>query len=264
LPGRLKSREEILEESEKYWHRKFDQLAIMDIPDWQRSSWWYAYIVDNQRKYLEQNLRRHYPRGLKNLLIADLGCGPGLYFDRLSKPGCNMVGLDFSLKALKVNPHSDNRQIWGLVGGDVSNLPFKPGIFDVILLFGVLQTADDPCEYIRSVSRAMKPGGMLLLTTLRQHSPWELPFWPVHILSARDYFPGVKTRESALIRSRDILLPREEDEKYHPLKRYKQKRLKGWLDKSGFHKIQFSYDGPITMIPHISNSVMIYVKAFKK
>ena len=253
-----------MKNSEKYWRRKFDELALLDMPDWQRSSWWYEYIVLNQRKFLICNLKKHCPGSLKNRVIADLGCGPGLYFELLSKMGGKSLGLDFSLEALKTSGQSGNENMLGLIGGDVPYLPIKPNLLDVTLLFGVLQTADNPAEYIKNISQAMKPGGMLLMTTLRQHSLWEIPFWPVHILSAKGYFPGVKSRESELIKSRGILLPRKQDEKRYPLKRYKQSQLKSWMQEYGFHKIQFSYDGPITRLPHISNSVMTYVKAFKK
>ncbi len=254
-----------MKELERYWHRKFDELALLDIPEWQRSSWRHIRFVNDQRKYLEYNLNRHHSGDLDKTVVADLGCGPGLYMDLILEKGGLALGLDFSLETLKRNHYSGDRRILGLIGGEISNLPLKQNTLDVALLFGVLQTADNPCEYLLNVSKAMKPGGMFLMTTLRQHSIWELPFWPLYMLLAHGYYPDVKSGGSELIRSREILFPMGQDEKSQILKRYKKNQLKRWLNKCGFHKIHFSYDNPGALLPHIDyNSIMIYVKAYKK
>jgi len=247
---------------EKYWHNRFDRLATENIPDWQKASWWYEYIIENQKRFIESGLRK-YSAG-KKLLIADIGCGPGINIEQLTKLRHRIMGLDFSineLRSVKTRGHYADCQ---LIGGDASLLPLKPNIFDAALFLGVMQTADDPERQIHQLAGVLKPGGMLLLSALRQHSLWELPFWPIYILSRQGYYPWLASRNTGIIKSRKYLLPRPGDDQNQRLRRYPQGNIKSWLANAGFHKISFKYDGPVEYIPHLSNSIMIYVSAFKK
>ncbi|MDO9390391.1 MAG: methyltransferase domain-containing protein [bacterium] len=246
----------------KYWRNKFDQLALKDMPVWQQASWWYEYIVENQKRFVDNGLRKH--SGSKQLLVADIGCGPGINIQQLVKLGHKAVGLDYSINGLMVAKKSAGTDNCQLINGNVSFMPLKEKIFDAVLFFGVLQTADDPERQIKQLSGLLKPNGILLMSTLRQHSIWELPFWPIHILSLQGYYPCISNRNLEVIKSRDLLIPRPTDDKEQQLKRYSTDKIKSWLASAGFHKITFKYDGPLEYFPHLSNSIMTYVRAFKK
>ena len=90
-------------------------------------------------------------------LIADLGCGSGVFTDQLHRLGYEAVGLDISSKlvALGKNRYSGMQ----FLQGDVEFLPFSSGSLDGVLLSGLLHHLPDPSRCAAEVFRVLKPGG---------------------------------------------------------------------------------------------------------
>ncbi len=101
--------------------------------------------------------------------VLDIGCGTGrsimLLKDRF---GILPYGLDCSdavLSAAKeVFPEGE------FILGDAANLPYPDAFFDAALMECVLTLFDDPKFALREASRVLKPGGVLLLSTLAEKS----------------------------------------------------------------------------------------------
>jgi ubiquinone/menaquinone biosynthesis C-methylase UbiE len=84
-----------------------------------------------------------------------------------------VVGVDIVLEPLKVlknylsrDPRAWSSQIF-VVGGDVTKLPFRDGVFDAITSFGVIEHFRKGSEVIAALSeacRVLKIGGYLILT----------------------------------------------------------------------------------------------------
>jgi len=95
--------------------------------------------------------------------VLDLGCGPGLYCERLARRGLEVTGVDFSPRSIDYARRSVERQNLKIsyVGQDYTRLDLA-GEFDVAILiyfdFGVLSNSDRD-EVLRRVHRALKPGG---------------------------------------------------------------------------------------------------------
>jgi SAM-dependent methyltransferase len=245
-----------------YWRSKFNRLALEDIPVWQKASWWYEYIVESQKRFVDDGLRKH-SEGTQ-LLVADIGCGPGIIINQLVNSGHRAVGLDYSINSLKAAKKGTSPGSNYLINGDATFIPFKENVFDAVLYLGVMQTADNPERQINQVSGLLRPKGVLLMTTLRQHSIWELPFWAIHILSLQDHYPDRSNRNMEMIKNRSCLIPRPTDDAEQQLRRYSISQIKTWLTKAGLHRISFKYDGPLDHFPRLSNSIMTYVRAYKK
>jgi SAM-dependent methyltransferase len=245
-----------------YWRERYRMLAKQDIPDWQKANWWYEYIIYSQLEFLENSFR-NLPEN-KKICIADVGCGPGTFALHFSQKGHTVLGFDLTFDYLAQIKKKDQPDNLLLINADATLLPIRKGALDAAIYFGVMQTTEKPELHFKQLSEALKPGGILVMTTLRRHSIWELPFWPVYMLSLQDYFPNVKCRSSEIINKRHYLLPRSSDEQGCLLKRYDQEEIVCWLIKTGFYKISFTYDGPIKRMPHLSNSIMTYVKAIKR
>ena len=96
-------------------------------------------------------------------LIADLGCGSGVFTDQLHRLGYEAVGLDISSKlvALGKNRYSGMQ----FLQGDVEFLPFSSGSLDGVLLSGLLHHLPDPSRCAAEVFRVLKPGGTAFVTT---------------------------------------------------------------------------------------------------
>jgi SAM-dependent methyltransferase len=95
--------------------------------------------------------------------VLDLGCGLGVELGELAQRGFEGVGIDTSRVAIE-RGRASQPGVEFLVG-DVRNLPFGEGTFDVLLDRGCLHylSADDRAQYEREAWRVLRPGGRFLL-----------------------------------------------------------------------------------------------------
>jgi SAM-dependent methyltransferase len=109
--------------------------------------------------------------------VLDLGCGPGLYCERLVRRGLDVVGIDFSEGSIAYARNSARHQNLDVeyVYQDYTRLD-RVSEFDAVFLiyydFGVLSTTDRD-EVLRRVHQALKPGGYFAFDVLTTHSATE-------------------------------------------------------------------------------------------
>lgn len=129
------------------------------------------------------------------LNILDLGCGPGLYAEKLAERGHLVTGMDFSANSIQYAKESAIREKLNIsyMQQDYLKLEEK-NRYDLILLiftdFGVL-TPDQRNTLLGNIYRALKPGGTFIFDVLNENSEvqepatkdWELSekgFWRNH------------------------------------------------------------------------------------
>ena len=95
-------------------------------------------------------------RGLETL---DAGCGQGYGTVLLSSAGARVVGLERDASAIA----RGRLRRW--VAGDLQQLPFRPGSFDRVVAFEVLEHLQDPERFLDQVVRCLSPRGLLLIST---------------------------------------------------------------------------------------------------
>jgi SAM-dependent methyltransferase len=95
--------------------------------------------------------------------VLDLGCGLGVEVAYLASLGFEPIGIDSSRTAIE-RARSDSPHVQFVVG-DVRELPFADGAFDVLLDRGCLHylSARDRARYESEAWRALRPGGRVLL-----------------------------------------------------------------------------------------------------
>src|SRR5659263_334458 len=73
--------------------------------------------------------------------LLDAGCGSGKYSIPLKMRGFDVVGMDVSLRALRMlGESSKSRDIEiDILAGNIFQLPFTDGSFDIVWCYGVLQ-----------------------------------------------------------------------------------------------------------------------------
>ncbi len=103
----------------------------------------------------------------KNSSILDLGCGPGLYSERLSQKNHTVTGIDISGRSIRYAKESAKRKNLRIRYYRQSYLESLPsGTFDAALCiycdFGAL-TGDEQVVFLRNVSRSLRDDGVLLL-----------------------------------------------------------------------------------------------------
>ena len=106
--------------------------------------------------------------------VLDLGCGPGLYTERLAAAGCTCRGVDISPASIQ---HArTTAKARGLpctyVLGDVMTADLGSNHDLAIFLFGELNTfpRSEVPELLRRVHDSLRPGGRILLEVHTQES----------------------------------------------------------------------------------------------
>lgn len=142
--------------------------------------------------------------------VLDLGCGPGLYTQRIANAGHRVTGMDFSQSSIdyaKQQADSAGLDI-DYVCGNYLETDFGSG-YDLIMMiycdFGVL-SLEDRQRLLSKVYDALSPGGMFIFDTLNEKTiknltfqkSWEIAehgFWkstPYLHLSESFHFPENK------------------------------------------------------------------------
>ena len=124
--------------------------------------YWAEIAEKNQTERQIQFLKNHLkPNGY----VLDLACGSGRHSIALSADGYKMVGLDASLKLLKIAKQRSQDIV--VVLGDIRFLPFKTGTFDAVVSvdtsFGYLPSEADDRVSLSEVRRVMPQGGLLII-----------------------------------------------------------------------------------------------------
>ncbi|MBO6516478.1 MAG: class I SAM-dependent methyltransferase [Bacteroidia bacterium] len=106
------------------------------------------------------------------LSILDLGCGPGLYTEIFAQKGHRVTGVDISNNSIEYAKKSATQKDLDIhyINSSYLNLNLEANTYDLIILIytdlGVL-TPPDRNEVLKTVYRALKPGGMFLFDVLK-------------------------------------------------------------------------------------------------
>lgn len=112
----------------------------------------------------------------KKMSILDLGGGAGYYSFWLQEKGHSVNLVDLSPKNIELaNQYSLNTgiKLAGSETGDATELNFKDGQFDLVLLLGPLYHLTDKDERLKALSeakRVLKPGGILLAAIISRYA----------------------------------------------------------------------------------------------
>jgi 2-polyprenyl-6-hydroxyphenyl methylase/3-demethylubiquinone-9 3-methyltransferase len=122
-------------------------------------------------RYIREQLDHHWEldehdrRPLAGKRAADVGCGAGLLCEPLARLGADVVGIDAAPENIAVaRLHAEGQ---GLAidyrAGSIDVLGAEP--FDLITSLEVIEHVDDPAAFVRGLTAALKPGGLLILST---------------------------------------------------------------------------------------------------
>ncbi|MBB6401385.1 SAM-dependent methyltransferase [Methanococcus maripaludis] len=133
---------------------------------------------------LEDDFFKSLSKSHKNIKILDCGCGFGSFYD-LTKD-FDTLYLDFSLNLLKKFKIEKNK-----ICANIENLPFKNGIFDLILCINVLEHVDFE-KAVFEVKRVLKTNGRAYFIVVNADSiindeifvDWKIPH---NLISKSDF-----------------------------------------------------------------------------
>jgi SAM-dependent methyltransferase len=92
--------------------------------------------------------------------LLDAGCGTGRNLVEFGSPG-RSFGIDSSPRAVEF---CRSRGLEGVREGDLADLDFDSGRFDLLLLADVVEHVDDDVRVLRELRRVAAEGGVLVIT----------------------------------------------------------------------------------------------------
>ena len=150
----------------------------------QAGEWWNANgpfkplhrINPTRLTYIRDQLCRKFRRDpklgacLKGVSVLDIGCGGGLVAEPLARLGANVTGID----PAPANIEAARSHAKG-AGLDIAYRPLtaealaqEGQAFDAVLLLEVIEHVPDVPRFLVSVAPLVKPGGVMILSTLNR------------------------------------------------------------------------------------------------
>lgn len=120
--------------------------------------------VANHTRSILEKLAPKYLRGT----LIDVGAGKGKYRDLLAPYIATYTPIDDLSSDYQFKSASDAESI---NVADASKLPFPDRSFDSALCTKLIEHVENPAEVMREISRVLKPGGYLILS-----SDWFTPY----------------------------------------------------------------------------------------
>ncbi|MCY4583820.1 MAG: class I SAM-dependent methyltransferase [Chloroflexi bacterium] len=159
-------------------------------------------ILDSMRRYTAEGSAAYMLQHLRpGLRILDFGCGPGTISVGLAKavaPG-ELHGIDMEesqielARAIAVSRRQENAVFHV---GDVLDLPFEDGFFDVAHCHNLLMHIPDTHAALTEVKRVLKPGGIIGCREMVCESCYTYPDFGV-IRKAWDMFEDLLAADDA-------------------------------------------------------------------
>jgi ubiquinone/menaquinone biosynthesis C-methylase UbiE len=100
-----------------------------------------------------------------NIKILDLGCGEGHLTDVIKKENnsYDVYGLDYAISA--IDYAVDKFKNIDFIVADAYKPPYEDNYFDVVVCNNIWEHVPDPLSLLSKISRVMKPGGLLIIST---------------------------------------------------------------------------------------------------
>ena len=102
--------------------------------------------------------------------LIDIGCGAGLFAEPLARLGADVIGVDPSLASIDVaRRHAEETGARvAYRAATVEELGAERRRFDVVSAMEVVEHVADPRRFVAAAASLVKPGGLLLASTLNR------------------------------------------------------------------------------------------------
>lgn len=127
-----------------------------------------AYIRDAAAAHWNRDAAGGLP--LEGLSVLDVGCGGGLLCEPLSRLGATVTGIDparTNVEVAKRHAERSGAQV-SYRNDTVETLVEEGAAFDIVLAMEVVEHVADVDAFVEACSRAVKPGGLLVMATLNR------------------------------------------------------------------------------------------------
>lgn len=162
--------------------------------------------------------------------VLDVGCGGGLLSEAMAASGARVTALDLApelIEVARLHLLESGLDVDYRLQSVESLAEEAPGSFDAITCMEMLEHVPDPGSVLRACARLLKPGGVLLLSTLnRTPAAFALAIVGAEYVArllprgTHDYKQFIKPSElGAWLRAADLQLQDVSGLAYDPLRR---------------------------------------------
>ncbi len=147
----------------------------------------------------------------KKMTVLDLGCGPGLYCEKICEKGHDVTGIDISRNSLDYarSKAKERSHTIEYINSDYLDIKLSPNRYDLVFMvytdFGVLNPAEQR-TILEKIYQALKPNGLFIFDVINDKDleakvtplNWEIAkdgFWsnkPYMVLSNSFLYPAEK------------------------------------------------------------------------
>jgi SAM-dependent methyltransferase len=106
---------------------------------------------------------------LEQARILDIGCGLGVYVRKFREFSDRVYGIDIDAKRLREGA----RTTPGLALSMSETLPFRDGVFDLVVLNEVIEHVRDDAQTLAEALRVIRPGGHIAIYAPNRLYPFE-------------------------------------------------------------------------------------------
>lgn len=124
-------------------------------------------------QYITQHISRHHScpdTKLSGISVLDIGCGGGLITEPLARLGADVTGVDASVENIgtaKSHAHSSNLDV-KYIASTAEDLVKKSTQYDIVTALEIVEHVADLPLFIESCAQLVKPGGLLILSTMNR------------------------------------------------------------------------------------------------
>lgn len=111
----------------------------------------------------------------RNGRVLDIGCGNGEFLMRMKQRGFKVEGTEWSPQSAARIPKDAGIPVHV---GDLLSLDLRPGSYDLISIWHVLEHVRQPDSTLRRVAELLKPGGTLIIAVPNADSRQARRFGP--------------------------------------------------------------------------------------
>ncbi len=173
-----------------YRHDYYEKTKPLSLTRYMEDEAWYQIQYADRYDTFEEQLGTKQLGEEKNRIL-DVGCGPGLFLKCGKERGWNTVGIEPSTQAAEKARSFGIETIEDFLTPETA----KPlGQFDAVHTSLVLEHIPNPIEFIQTINRLTKPGGLICVTAPNEYNPFQQalreednykPWWivPTHHLN---------------------------------------------------------------------------------
>lgn len=110
----------------------------------------------------------------KGMKVLDAGCGTGNFSLKLAGRGARVTGIDLSTEMMAVAQEKARRNRLDIefLEMNIYNMTFPDNYFDGVFSMAVFETLTEYKAAFKELMRVLKPGGYLMIGTIRKDSAW--------------------------------------------------------------------------------------------